>query len=127
MNVAYKHLDARLRIAELSIGQWTVAVLGVMIAAAWVQLSPFGTFVSLFMAVYFASLPIGGAFFASYTDFDLMLFARSALAWRRCDGRVIAGPGTRATGYVVVDESDDESRAAESEDASPDLSRLWAV
>jgi hypothetical protein len=103
MNVAYKHLDAKLRIAELTIGQWVGVALGLCIGLGWgFFLSPFGTYLTLFSAIYLAAIPCGGVLGSALYEIDLFLVVRSALRWRRLDGRFVAGAGTTASGYRVL-------------------------
>jgi hypothetical protein len=125
VNAAYKHLDARLRIADLTIPQWLGILGGVLLAIVWAQyVSPFGDYVTLFTAVYVGALPVGAALYAGLTEFDLVLFVRSALRWRRMPGRYVAGPGTAALGYVVL--ADPAAFAPEHNGARDiDLARLW--
>jgi hypothetical protein len=127
MNVAYKHLDSKLRIAELTVPQWVGILGGVGIAALWgLVLSPFGDYVTVLSAVYLGALPAGAAVLAGYTEFDLWLLVRSAVRWRRLDGRFAPGSGgTR--GYVLREEHDNERGAAEARPRPRelDLQSLW--
>jgi hypothetical protein len=102
VNVAYKHLDAKLRIADLTIGQWISVLVGIGVAAVWgLYLSPLGTYLTLVSSVYFGALPAAAALLASMSEFDLWLVLRSALRWYRLEGRFASGPGGSAHGYVV--------------------------
>lgn len=129
MNAAYKHLDSKLRIAELTIGQWVGVIVGLASGIAWgVYVSPFGATVTLTSAMYLAALPIGAALCASATDFDPWLTLRSALSWRRLDGRFLPGPGSRASGYVVApDPGAAEDAARLQRPADIDLGSLWEL
>jgi hypothetical protein len=110
MNVAYKHLDTKLRIAELTVGQWVGVLAGVAIAIVWAtKLSPFGGYATLVSAIYLGAVPAGAVVLAGYTEFDLWLLVRSAIRWRRAEGRYAPGAGEAAHGYVLRDESDDEN------------------
>lgn len=127
MNTAYKHLDSKLKIAELTVGQWVGVLLGLGIAITWgFYVSPFGTTLTVITAVYAVALPTAAALFATMTDFDLALLLRSAIAWRRRQGRFTAGPGSSARGYVVSEDEGDrasERRGPQLEEL--DLSALW--
>lgn len=126
MHVAYKHLDNKLRIAELTLGQWLGVVLGVGVAIGWgMYLSPLGTYLTLISAIYLGSLPAGAAILASLSEFDLVLLVRSAIAWRRRDGRMTPGPGGSARGYVVRPEDLDRGARPEVEAPELDLATLW--
>jgi hypothetical protein len=128
MNVAYKHLDSKLRIAELTVGQWIGVFFGMGIGVLWgVVVSPFGDYVTLISAIYLGALPAGAAVLAGYTEFDLWLLVRSAVRWRRLDGRFAPGSGGGARGYVLREEDDDERGRG---DPRPrprelDLQSLW--
>jgi hypothetical protein len=128
MNVAYKHLDSKLRIAELTVGQWTGVMFGVGVAAVWgLVLSPFGDYLTLISAIYLGALPAGAALLAGYTEFDLWLLVRSALRWRRLDGRFAPGPGRGARGYALREEDEDEGGRGEARPRARqlDLQSLW--
>src|SRR4051794_41657713 len=102
MNVAYKHLDAKLRVAQLTVGQWLGAFAGVAVAVVWgCYVSPFGLYVTLVSSIYLGALPAGGTFLASVTEFDVWLLARSGVRWRRREGRFVPGSGSSARGYVL--------------------------
>lgn len=127
MNTAYKHLDSKLRIAELSVGQWIGVLAALALAIAWgIYLSPLSATLTLVSAVYIFALPAAAALFASLTEFDPWLVIRSALAWRRRAGRFLPGAGERAGGYTVhEDEGERQSREARDELAEIDLASLW--
>jgi hypothetical protein len=128
VNVAYKHLDTKLRIAELTVGQWGGVLLGVGIAALWgLLLSPFGDYLTLISAVYLGALPAGAALLAGYTEFDLWLLVRSAVRWRRLEGRFAPGSGGGSRGYVLREGDDDERGAAQARPRPRelDLQSLW--
>ena len=126
MNISYKHLESKLRIGELTFGQWGAVVAGLFIAILWgTQLSPFGTYLTFASAVYIGAIPAGAALFASASELDLLLLGRSALAWRRRDGRYLPGPGESTHGYVL---REDPSERLEPEQRRPyelDLAALW--
>ena len=127
MNTAYKHLDSKLRVAELSIGQWICVLAGLAAAIAWgVYLSPLSTSFTLVTSVYLVALPVAAALFSSLTDFDPWLVIRSAVHWHRQEGSYLPGPGVDGEGYTVT-ASDEESgsRTRRRNDAVPDLAGLW--
>jgi hypothetical protein len=124
MNAAYKHLDSRLRIAELTIGQWVGVFLGVAVAALYgFVVHPFGTMVTVASAVYIGGLPAAAAMLAGFSDFDLWLVLRSAWRWRRSDGRYLPGAGTPTAGYRLQ-EADAGGRASH-DHVAIDLAALW--
>jgi hypothetical protein len=127
MNLAYKHLDSRLRIAELSIPQWIAVLAGVGVAVIWgMYVSPFGPSLTLVSAIYLGALPAGAAILASSTEFDLWLLVRSALAWRRADGRYARGAGDGAHGYALRENADELALRQRRRNAIElDLESLW--
>jgi hypothetical protein len=127
MNVAYKHLDSKLRIADLTIGQWIGVIAGAALGVTWgLYVSPFGPTLTLTSAIYLAGLPIGAALCASITDFDPWLMLRSAVAWRRRDARFTPGAGASAAGYSVAQDAEvAANRAASGAVAQLDPGSLW--
>jgi hypothetical protein len=125
VNVAYKHLEAKLRIGELTVGQWGGLLAGVGLAICWgLYLSPFGAYLTLLSAIYLGGIPAAAAFLASLSEFDFWLLVRSALAWRRAEGRYLAGPGEQASGYLVLREQIPRELAFPDE-AGLELEGLW--
>jgi hypothetical protein len=125
VNTAYKHLDSKLRIAELTLGQWVGVIAGLAIAIVWgVYLSPLGSTLTTVTAVYIAALPAAAALFARLTEFNPCLVIRSAITWRRLEGRFIAGPGESVNGDVVTEEP--IAAATQRADIGElDLASLW--
>lgn len=125
VNLAYKHLDAKLRIADLTVGQWLGVFAGGVIAVVYGSyVHPFGTMLNLVSAVYLGGLPAAVALLAGLSDFDLPLLLRSAVEWRNADGRYLAGPGTPTPGYRVL-ETQATSDYAGNGLAQLDLEQLW--
>jgi hypothetical protein len=127
MNVAYKHLDSKLRIADLTVGQWLGVIAGLGIAFVWgFYLSPFGMYVTLMSAIYVGGIPIGATLLASVGEFDLWLLVRSAVRWRREDGRFIPGPGGSSRGYSIREDPHEMNAAgARRQLADLDPASLW--
>lgn len=102
MNATYKHLDAKLRIAELTVGQWLAVLIGVMLAiVVGLYIRPGGAAFTLFISVYLGGVPVAAVFVASMSDFNVWLLLRAAAEWRRRDGRFLPGPGEPTSGYRV--------------------------
>ncbi|MDW5598839.1 hypothetical protein VSS74_31060 [Conexibacter stalactiti] len=127
MNIAYKHLDAKLRIAELSVGQWIAALTGLGLGIVWgVYLSPLPPTPTLVSAIYFGTLPAIISVLSNLTSVSPAVLARSALGWRRRDGRFTPGPGDGVHGYRVVERRAPERDRGELGLAdAADLSKLW--
>lgn len=127
MNTAYKHLEAKLRVGELTLGQWFGLFVGALTALLWaLYLSPFGTSITIFSACYIGGLPAAGIFLATISEVDLLLVARAALRWRREEGRYVPGAGPATNGYVVRADADQRRRhASDNQLADLDLAALW--
>lgn len=124
MNIAYKHLDAKLRIAELSIGQWITIAAGAATAITWgLYLSPLGPTLTLVSAIYLGMLPTGAALLSNVTSVSPSTIVRSAFGWHRRDGRFMPGPGEDVQGYVVVEPQAGARDRHAAGDA--DLTSLW--
>jgi hypothetical protein len=126
MNLAYKHLNARLKIGEFTVGQWAVVFAGLLVTLLWgFYLSPFGPYVSVITAVYFGGLPISLAFVASFAEFNLWRFGRAAWKWGLAQGRYTPGAGSTAKGYVITPDPRARHAATRAGNGQPDLSTLW--
>ncbi len=124
MNVAFKHLEAKLRFGELSIGQWAGILAGVMFALLFAQyLSPVHGLAGVVLGVYLGAIPASAAFYASLSEFDLWGLCAAALRWRRSAGRYIPGGGETAGGYVLVADAPDVGSGADV--PAIDLGSLW--
>ena len=126
MNVAFKHLEAKLRFGELSVGQWASVLAGVLFALAVAQLlSPVGGLWAVVIGVYLGAIPASAALFASLSEFDLLGLCAAAVRWRRACGQYLPGAGDTTTGYVVRRASPD--RSAEPRVELGRIDQLWAL
>ena len=126
MNAAFKHLEDRIRLGELTLAQWGWLTFGVLCALAWgLYISPFGALLTLFTAIYVAGLPALAALFAGFTEFDFLGFARNSWRWWRSDGRFLPGGAGEPSGYVV--RADDRAGARTAASPAPELEGLWAL
>ncbi|WCB91845.1 hypothetical protein DSM104299_00523 [Baekduia alba] len=128
MNIAYKHLDSKLRIGELTIGQWVSVALGVGVAGAWVLYihPPLGATLTVVTAVYLGALPAGAALLAGSSEFNLFVILRSALRWRRHRWRFVPGPGDHVRGYVLHQDPANAPREARRQAVVDlDTTALW--
>ena len=125
MNLAFKHLEAKLRFGDLSIGQWATILAGTLFALLFAQyLSPVPGLGGLIIGVYLGAIPVSAAFFASLSEFDLWGLLAAAVRWRRREGRHVPGPGHGARGYrLLADGPDGLGDADASRDL--DLASLW--
>lgn len=125
MNPAYKHLQDRLRIGDLTVPQIVAMFAGFMGGLVWaLYVSPFSPYLTLFTAIYLACLPAGSVLLASSTEFDLWLYLKGCVREAFTDGRFTAGPGEGTDGYSIFDETDRAGERAAS--ATPlELRDLW--
>jgi hypothetical protein len=125
MNLAFKHLEAKLRFGDLSIGQWAAVLGGVLFAVVFAQyLSPISGLGGAILGVYLGAIPASAAFFAGLSEFDLCGLIAAALRWRRAAGRYVAGAGETAHGYVLVVDAATTS-AGKDPALGLDLGALW--
>jgi hypothetical protein len=128
MNAAYKHLDAKLRIAELTLGQWTAVIAGVFFALGFgFYLHPFGSFLTTFVAIYIGGLPIAAVVLAGMAEFDAWLIVRSAARWRGIRGPFLPGPGALTPGYRILSVVDPRAPGADDPLPELDLGDLWGA
>jgi len=127
MNPAPAHLEAKLRFGwDFTVGQIAAMIGGILVGFAWANwLSPIHGIGAAVTGVYVGGLPVVAGFVASQTEFDLWAVVRSALRWRRVEGRFLAGCGG-LTGYVVLI---DEDRRADADGPLGvlDGEALWGV
>jgi hypothetical protein len=125
-NSAYKHLDSKLRIAELTVGQWIGIFIGVVLALMYGYfVHPFGTMLTLVSAVYVGGIPVAASLLAGFSEFDLWLLLRSAVRWRRRDGRYLPGPGLVTDGYRLLIPVAELRRAERAARSALDPAELW--
>jgi hypothetical protein len=125
VNPAYKHLQDRLRIGDLTVPQIVAMFCGFMGGLVWaLYVSPFSPYLTLFTAIYLACLPAGTVLLASSTEFDLWLYLKGCVREAFTDGRFTAGPGESTDGYSTFTETDrSDERAASA--TPPQLRDLW--
>src|SRR3954468_21732513 len=107
MNVAFKHLEAKLRFGELAIGQWAGVGGGVLFGLVFAQyLSPVDGVWGMVLGIYLGAVPASAAFVAGLSEFDLGGLLVAALRGRRQPARYLPGAGRGAQGYRLVADSD---------------------
>src|ERR1700761_3609241 len=108
MNPAFKHLDAKLRIGDLTIRQWMGILMGAIGALLYADLiHPFGTMMTMVTAVYLGGIPTAAVLLAGSSEFDAWLVLRSAWHWRAEDERYLPGAGAPTKGYLVQVSADE--------------------
>jgi hypothetical protein len=126
MNLAYKHLNAKERIGELTVGQWAVVFVGMIVMLLWgFYLSPLSRYLSIVTAVYLGGLPVALALVASYAEFNVWRFAASAWTWSLAPGRYAAGAGAPSPGYRIAPDPSATEPSGGSDVPPIDLHALW--
>jgi hypothetical protein len=125
MNVAFKHLESKLRFGELTIGQWATVVGGLLFGLAFAQyLSPVGGVWGAVLALYLGAVPASAAFFASLSEFDLAGLVAAALRRSRQPARYLPGAGESARGYLLTPDGA-QTDAAPAVGAKLEWEALW--
>ena len=78
----YKHLEDRIRLGGLTVGQWSQLLVCGRAAYALSTLVPLPGSWSLTVAVTICGLPAAGAVAFMNTDFDVVQGVRAAVRWR---------------------------------------------
>jgi len=125
VNVAFKHLEAKLRFGELTISQWAAVVAGVLFGLGFAQyLSPVGGVWGMVIGIYLGAIPASAAFFASLSEFDLIGLLVAAVRRRRQPARYLPGAGCAAQGYQLAPDGARTTGAVTGRDEL-DLEALW--
>ena len=125
MNVAFKHLEAKLRFGELTIGQWAAVACGLLFGVLFAQyLSPLGGVWGMVVGIYLGAVPASAAFFASLSEFDLGGLLAAALRRWRQPACYLPGAGRSARGYRLVPDGD-ETASAGAASQQLELEALW--
>jgi hypothetical protein len=126
MNPAYKHLSDRLRIGELTVPQIVSLFFGLMGGLVFaLYLSPFGSYLTLFVAIYIATIPTGAVLMASSTEFDMWLYLRAMVHDHSSDGRYIPGAGENSKGYAIEADEDRVRSGGGDQQPPADLGAIW--
>lgn len=116
----YKHLEDRIRLGGLTLGQWTQLMACGLAAYALSTLLPLPGSWSLSVAVTVCGLPAAAAIAFMNTDFDVLGVVRAAFRSRRTPGRFTGG----AAGEVHPDPAGRGSDECRSPSAF-DPAALW--
>lgn len=104
LHPAYRHLDRTVRLAGLSLAQWTQLVAAGVIAWALARVLPFGATYNLSIAVTVAGIPVAAAFAAGTGQTSPLATVAAAIRWRRRAGVYAPGLADAAiTGYALTD------------------------
>jgi hypothetical protein len=98
----YKHLEAKLRLGSLSLGQWVqIGVAGAASAIFGVYVSPLPTGATTFVSIVAAGMPVAVSYGAMGLEFSVGDFAVAAWRFWRSPRRYVAGAGQTSAGYIV--------------------------
>jgi hypothetical protein len=121
----YKHLEAKLRLGSLSLGQWVqITAAGAAAAVFGVYVSPLPTSATIFVSIVGAGMPVALSYGAMGLEFSVAAFAAAAWRYWHRPRHYLPGPSESVAGYVVVDEqpaSTPGGHATHLEDREP----LW--
>ena len=100
---AYRHLDRTVRLAGLSLGQWSQLVAAGVAAWLLARVLPFGSSYDLSIAVTVAGVPVAAALAAGSGHGSPLMTLAAALRWRRQAGVYVPGVADDAvSGYVLA-------------------------
>lgn len=103
LHPAYRHLDRTVRLAGLSLAQWTQLVAAGVVAWALARVLPFGATYDLSIAVTVAGVPVAAAFAAGSGQTSPLATVAAALRWRRRAAVYAPGIADPAiTGYALT-------------------------
>lgn len=127
VNATYKHLDAKLRLGGLRVGQWLQLVFAAGCAALFgIYLSPLAPGPTIALSVFVAGLPVAVSFAAMGLEFSAGGFLAAVWRWGRAPRRYLPGAGTSALGYLVApDEHAPEFDRARDTAPISTLAELW--
>ena len=94
MHPTYRHLEDRIRLGGLTLGQWSQLVVCGLTAYALSTLLPLPGSWSVSVAVTVCGLPAACAVAFMSADFDVLGLVRSAARWQRSPKRYAGSDGT---------------------------------
>jgi hypothetical protein len=101
-NRTYKHLEAKLRLGSLSLGQWVqIGAAGAAAAVFGVYISPLPTGATIFVSIVAAGMPVALSYGAMGLEFSVGDFAVAACRYWRSPRQYVAGAGQTSAGYIV--------------------------
>lgn len=117
MHPTYKHLEDRIRLGGLTLGQWTQLLVGGLAAYVLSTLLPLPGSWSLSVAVTVCGLPAADAIAFMSADFDVLGWARAAVTWlrsaKRYEGSALVARAHAGAGIAISEPGpafDPESR-----------------
>jgi hypothetical protein len=121
----YKHLEAKLRLGSLSLGQWVqITTAGTAAATFGVYVSPLPTTATIFVSIVGAGMPVALSYGAMGLEFSVAAFAAAAWRYWHRPRHYLPGSGESAPGYVVMDE-EPASRSGGPATGLGDREPLW--
>jgi hypothetical protein len=104
LHPTYKHLEDRIRLAGLSLGQWSQLFCCALAAFGLSKLLPLPGSWSVSVAITMCGLPAAGAVAFMQADFDVRRWVLDALRFRRAPRRYLPGLGEepQRAGYRLI-------------------------
>jgi hypothetical protein len=98
----YRHLSREIRLAGLSVTQWSYIVVAVFVTFVLARILPFSDTYNLSVAVTLAGTPTAATVAGAAGDVHFFAYVRSLTRWRRTARRYAPGlPSPRPAGYVI--------------------------
>lgn len=97
----YRYLDRQVRLAGLTLAQWTQLVAGGVSAWLLARLLPFSATYDLSIAVTLAGVPIAASLAAGTDTVHPLAFLRQVARWRRRASVYLPGIETEPSGYAL--------------------------
>lgn len=130
LNPTYKHLEASLRIAGWTVGQWA-QVLGATVLALLfgVYVSPLPLTLTIFCSIVLAGSPLALSYGAMAQEWSVSAAVGAQWRWLRRPRRYLPGPSTAGRGYLVLTPADTaaEPPAVRGTHDAGERAALWDV
>ena len=129
VNPTYKHLEAKLRLGGLRLGQWFQLVLAGGVAVVFgMYVSPLPAGPTIALSVFVAGLPVSVSFAALGLEFSVRGFIAAVWRWARAPRRYVPGAGALGAGYIVTAAEPDQAPVAGAVDIAASrrrIAELW--
>lgn len=123
----YKHLEDRVKLSGLTLGQWALLFLGSVCSYGLAQLLPLPGAWSLSIAVTIVGLPVSLALVASLSDFSVSALLAAVWRYRRSARNYLPGvaPDCSRPGYVVTPAPAEKAALRPPSRPTQRTTRLW--
>lgn len=123
----YKHLEDRIKLSGLTLGQWALLFLGSVCSYGLAQLLPLPGAWSLSIAVTIVGIPVSLALVASLSDFSVPALLAAVWRYRRSARNYLPGvePDSPQSGYVVTPAPAESAAFRPTSRSMQRTARLW--